>query len=200
MIDIDWLWAVTERDLPIGLEHIANYQGRFFVVVTNAKTGQADYLSPTSAELFMAIKASSSLPFAYRGNVTLRGKTWLDGGIADSLPVKQAYQRGVRNMLVLRSNPVDYVKKPYRFLPLFRHLLKDYPAVLECLKTRYQAYNAALDFIRNPPPDCQITEVCPPKSLKLSQLNTHLTTLDNAYQAGLQQGQVLLDKTLCNSL
>lgn len=192
LIDIDWLWDITERELPIGLANIAEYQGRFLVVATCADSGEPHYLEPTSDVLFQTLKASGNMPLAFKGQVRLHDRLWFDGGVSDSIPVREAYRRGARKIMVLRSNPDNYTKKAYRFPGLMRRLLKAYPAVAERLANRHREYNAAIDFIRNPPNDCDVIEVCPPSDLGLSQLTTDLSVLDNAYQAGLRKGDALV--------
>lgn len=189
LIDIDWLWHVTERDLPIGLDDIASYGTRFQLVTTCAETAEAHYITPTQAELFDALKCSGNMPFAFKGKVTLRGKQWFDGGVADSLPVQKAYDMGARRIMVLRSNPYDYRKKPYKISKLLPKLMKDYPAIAAKLKTRYQDYNTAIDFMRQPPADCEVIEVCPPESITLGQFTTDVTLLDDAYRQGISRGR-----------
>lgn len=194
LIDIDWLWDITERELPIGLDSIASYGERFLVVATCAKTGEAHYITPSKNELFAALKCSGNMPFAFKGKVMLRGKMWFDGGVADSLPVQKAYDMGARRMLVLRSNPADYQKKPYKINKLFPKLMQAYPAIAKKLQTRHQRYNAALDFIRNPPADCEVLEICPPNNLNVGQFTTDITLLNNAYQQGMVVGEKILQE------
>lgn len=192
-IDIDWLWEVTERDLPIGLEHIAEYGERFKIIATCASTGEAHYLTPNGDELFAALKCSGNMPLVFKGDVNLRGKTWFDGGIADSLPVQKAYDMGARHIMVLRSNDAGYTKKPYKINRLFPYLLKPYPAVVERIQKRYLDYNRALDFIANPPPDCQVVNVCPPSDLALGQFTTNVSQLNKGYELGLAVGDQLVE-------
>ncbi|CCU73694.1 MAG: patatin family protein [Thalassolituus sp.] len=192
LIDIDWLWDVTERDLDIGLDAIAAKKTRFFVVMTEADTAEAHYIEPTSEELFQAIKCSANMPIAFKNRVSFRGHDWLDGGVADSLPVAEAYRQGARKIVVVRSNPSSYRKQAYRLRALFPYLLKQYPAVARRLQQRHAEYNQALDFIRNPPDDCEVVEVCPPESFVAGQFTTDLDILNDAYAMGREEGDKLI--------
>ncbi len=196
LIDIDWLWDVTERELPIGLEHIEAVKHRFLVVATCAHSGEAHYLSPQADEVFQALKASGNMPLAFKGQVQLRDNIWFDGGVADSLPVEEAWRRGARNILVLRSNPASYRKKAYKIARFFPRLLKDYPHIAARLQQRHDDYNRALDFIRQPPAGCNIVEICPPDDFSAGQFTTDMNILNKAYQDGLKQGEDLLRQKL----
>ncbi|WP_430460299.1 patatin-like phospholipase family protein [Thalassolituus sp. LLYu03] len=189
LIDIDWLWDITERELPIGEEHIARHREQLLVTATCAQSGEAHYLSPADDEIFQALKASGTMPIAYKGEVWLRDRQWVDGGVADSLPVEEAYRRGAREILVLRSNPSSYRKKAYRLNKLFPLLLRSYPGVAKRLQQRHADYNRALDFIRNPPADCVVHEICPPDSFAASQFSRDPQVLHQAYELGLEAGR-----------
>ncbi|WP_369984179.1 patatin family protein [Thalassolituus sp.] len=188
LIDIDWLWDITERELDIGLDEIETRKGRFLAVVTDAETGEPDYIAPDRNEVFQAIKCSAAMPLAFRNSIQFRGKTWLDGGVADSLPVKEAYRRGARKIMVIRSNPASYRKQAYRFRHLFPYILRQYPAIAKRLQRRHLEYNEALDFIRTPPSDCEVIELCPPESFSAGQFTTDMQVLDDAYQMGIVDG------------
>ena len=196
LIDIEWLWDITERELDIGLDEIDKHKGRFLAVVTDAETGEADYIAPERHELFQAIKCSAAMPLAFRDSIGFRGRTWLDGGVADSLPVKEAYRRGARKIMVIRSNPASYRKQAYRFRHLFPYILRQYPAVARRLQRRHIEYNAALDFIRNPPDDCQVIELCPPEAFSAGQFTTDMQILDEAYAMGKADGVNILSQNL----
>ena len=188
LIDIDWLWDITERELPMGLAHMEDRADKLLVVTTCAQTGDAHYLTPMEGELFQLIKASGTMPFAYRGKVNLRGRQWFDGGVADSIPVEEAYRRGAREILILRSNPASYRKKPYGLKRLFPLLLRQYPGIARRLQKRHSDYNRALDFIHTPPADCRIHQICPPEDFSADQFTTDTGILHNAYLDGFRSG------------
>lgn len=195
LIDIDWLWDITERELPIGEDNIEQRRHQLLITATHADSGEAHYLTPQKDEIFQMLKASGTMPVAYRGQVWLRDQQWVDGGVADSLPVEEAYRRGAREILVLRSNPASYRKKAYRISKLFPYLLRGYPGVAKRLQQRHADYNRALDFIRNPPADCVVHEICPPDSFAASQFTRDPVVLNRAYQFGVEAGQRWLQQS-----
>ncbi|MAK91089.1 MULTISPECIES: patatin-like phospholipase family protein [unclassified Thalassolituus] len=189
LIDIDWLWDITERELPLDLAQLEERAAKMLAVLTCAQSGDPHYLSPQAGELFQLIKASGTMPFAYKGKVELRGRQWFDGGVADSIPVAEAYRRGARQMLILRSNPASYRKKAYGLKKLFPLLLRKYPGIARRLQQRHDDYNRALDFIHQPPADCEIHQICPPEDFAADQFTTDTKVLHTAYLEGVQRGR-----------
>jgi predicted patatin/cPLA2 family phospholipase len=71
-----------------------NEDRKFFITVTNASTGKAEYIhSQNPEETLTWIEASSSLPIVGRA-VKINNQDWFDGGITDSIPILQAEKDG----------------------------------------------------------------------------------------------------------
>lgn len=77
----------------------------FWVVCTNVDTGKAEYkrLTEVDYDSLEYIRASASMPIAAR-IVTVDGKKMLDGGIADSIPLRFFQQQGYEKNLVILTN------------------------------------------------------------------------------------------------
>ncbi len=195
LIDIEWLWDITERELPIGEQNIALRREQLLITTTCATSGDAHYLTPEMDEIFQMLKASGTMPVAFRGEVKLRGRQWFDGGVSDSVPVEEAYRRGARDILILRSNPVNYRKKAYRISRLFPKIMPRYPKIAERLQQRHEDYNRSIEFIRNPPADCRIHEICPPDKFPVGQFTRDLNKLNSAYEMGLAAGRTWLNNS-----
>ena len=52
--------------------------------------------------------ASSAVPVLFRSFVELGGRRYTDGGVTAPVPVEEAYRRGARRILVIRSRPADF--------------------------------------------------------------------------------------------
>lgn len=69
----------------------------FYAVVTNMETGQAEYIpieDLQKTEQMEYLRASGSMPFVSRP-VMVDGKRYLDGGIADSIPIEKILGMGM---------------------------------------------------------------------------------------------------------
>ncbi|MCV5745835.1 patatin family protein, partial [Escherichia coli] len=79
------------------------------------------------------------------------GGCYTDGGVADSIPVREAYRRGARDITVVLSHPLNYSKKPVKNTWLMNKLFAEHPKMAEAMLHRSENYNESLEFIRNPP-------------------------------------------------
>ena len=93
----------------------------FYVVCTDIETGKAVYRKYDGMEDhgFDWIRASASMPLVSQ-IVEIDGQKLLDGGIADSIPVRFFERIGYDRNIVVLTQPADYQKKKNRLMPLIR--------------------------------------------------------------------------------
>lgn len=185
-LDLDWLWAITIRECRLDLARFAANPVPLTVVATRVADGQAAYLKANAAELEQQIKASCSVPLVYRDFVRIDGEAMTDGGVADSIPVRHAYEQGARDITVVLSRPLGYRKRAPRLPALHRYLLRETPALARASLSRHQSYNDAIDFIRQPPADCRIRVIVPPAGFRVGRMTTDRRRLEQGYQMGWQ--------------
>ena len=71
----------------------------------------------------------------------------LDGGIADSIPVRFFESIGYKRNLIVLTQPKGFVKKKNKMLPVIRARYMRYPAFVEAVADRHERYNETLDHI-----------------------------------------------------
>ena len=87
---------IPEKLDPFDNEAFMASPTAFYVGVTNLETGEGEY--PRVTDLFKQmdwLRASASMPYVSR-IVTLEGRPYLDGGIADSVPLAAFEAHGLR--------------------------------------------------------------------------------------------------------
>jgi len=194
VMDLDWLWDITISNYRLNLDEIfSNSTREFIVVVTSMDTGKALYIKPNKENLEYVLKASSALPVLYRNKLYIDGHRVADGGVGDSIPVVEAYRRGARNIVVVRSQAHGYRKNTNEDVYALKLVFKKYPAFYEALTNRPFNYNMAVDFIENPPADARIIEICPPPEFKTTRTTIKHATLLRDYYKGINTGFVLCD-------
>ncbi len=189
MMDLDWMWEITLKDLGIDKKVLQADPRPFFLGVTRQDTGQAEYLTPDVEMLAETMKASSAVPILYRRGVALNGHQYVDGGVADAIPVEEAIKRGATKIMILRSRPASYRKSKAKFSSLTKRMLKETPALIEPMLTRYLRYNHALSVIDNPPEGVEIIQICPPETFRLKRLSRSPEPLRAAYELGIEAGK-----------
>ena len=131
----------------------------YIAVVTDAINAKAEYYSFEESEWIPKMIASGTLPILVRTPSLINGRRKFDGGIADPLPVKKAYEMGAKKIVVIRT----YEKKFRRKLKLENYigalLSRKYPKLRRALLNHDMTYNKALDFIDNPPQDLSLIHI-----------------------------------------
>lgn len=193
LMDLDWLWDITMKELKIDSEKIFNKKTEYYIGVTDANKGKVVYLKPDKDNLEEMLKASSSIPIFYRKFTKLNGVDFTDGGIADPIPVMEAYKRNASNIMVIRSRPYSYNMKPSSKYLISKMYLKNYPGLVSAIKNRAEVYQKSIDFMRNPPKGIKILEINPPENFRTQRLTKDISILKGDYQLGYNIGMKIIE-------
>ena len=192
-LDSDWLWDITIDEIPIDTDVLHQQPTPLYVVTTDINTGQAHYIQSTPDNVVELLKASCSVPLAYRDYPVINGMPMTDGGVADSIPVEQAYKMGAKDITVILSRPLGYLKKPSKMPWLTRKFLAQNPKLAEAALKRAENYNKSIEFIQSPPKDCTIHVIAPPGNFPVGRLTKNRARLDIGYQMGIQAAKTAMD-------
>jgi predicted patatin/cPLA2 family phospholipase len=184
LLDLDWLWDITIREIRLDLETIYSRAKPFVVVLTDAQTGAAHYKITDAHDLEHVLKASSAMPLLYRAYPEVEGRPMADGGVADSIPVGEAIRRGARRILVIRSRHRDYMKRTGLSEHVMRWHVRRYPLLQQAMTKRAERYNESVALIRRPPAGVSIIEICPPEGFRVSRLSQDRIILQEGYEQG----------------
>ena len=192
LMDLDWLWDITIREIRLDLSAIYSKQKPFITVLTDMQTGHAIYKVTSAEDLEHVLKASSAMPFFYRGYPKVEGRPMTDGGITDAIPVEEAIRRGARRMMVIRSRKRDYTKRRGLSECFMRWYVRRHPQLQHAMAKRVERYNDAVALIRTPPKGVSIVEICPPENFRVTRLCRDRHVL----QEGYEQGRALATKAI----
>ena len=192
LLDLDWLWNNTIRDIRLDLPTIYSKGKPFIVVLTDVQTGEAVYKITDARNLEHVLKASSAVPLFYRSYPEVDGRQMTDGGVADAIPVMEAIHRGARRIMVIRSRHQDYRKQSGLADCFMSWYLRRYPSLKQAMAKRVQRYNETVALIRKPPDGIAIVEICPPQNFRVSRLSQDRLIL----QEGYDQGRALAGETI----
>ncbi|MGI2130476.1 patatin-like phospholipase family protein [Shewanella baltica] len=119
---------------------------------------------------------------------------YLDGGLAAPLPVREAYRRGARKIVVIRT-----VSEDFQAQSAWVHKLKSWicvsgfcPKTIDYLVQHEQAYQDELDFMANPPEDVEIVQIFAAENLQSKLLGSTDADLRHDYHAGMSAGKQFL--------
>ena len=110
------------------------------------KTGKAEYKKIEDVKKDIeSLRASGSMPFVSKP-VEIDGELYLDGGIADGIPIQKMVSMGVDKIIAVLTRPEEYRKKKMS-LTLAKVMYKDYPKLIETMKNRHKVYNKSIEEV-----------------------------------------------------
>ena len=158
-------------------------KGDFYATVTNVKTGEAEYIKINDCKKdIQALRASGSMPFVSKP-VEYNGEYYLDGGIADSIPIDKIMSMGLDKIIVVLTRPNGYKKKRVSVAPA-RVMYKKYTKLIETMKNRYIIYNKSLDEIKFLESEKDIFVVRPSELIKIKKMEKDEDKLKRMYNLG----------------
>lgn len=173
-----------EKIIPYDYDAYFSNPDRYVMVTTNCLTGKAEYLEEkSSSERVMSIvRASSSLPYVTKITY-VDGIPMLDGGIADSIPVRYAMDQGYENLVVVLTRNRGYRKKAGK-IRIAKAFYRKYPALQNALMERNTVYNRTMDLIESLEDQGKITVIRPIRPLEVGRMEKDTAELSALYQEG----------------
>ena len=167
----------------------------FYCVATDVRTGKPVYrrLKEGGEEDIKWIRASASIP-AFSKPVEIDGGLYLDGGTADSIPLKFMEHLKAEKIVVIETQPVDYVKQPQKYMRILKVSLRKYPAMIRALERRYRMYNREKAYVRSREEEGAVFVIRPEAPLTISSFKRTEEDLERVYQAGRKAAAAALPK------
>ncbi len=166
----------------------------FYVVCTDIESGEVIYHKcGTSENELEWFRASASLPLAAKP-VEVDGRKLLDGGIADSIPLRYFESIGYNRNIVILTQPKGFVKPKNKLVPIIRRVLKDYPKVAELLANRHNDYNETIAYIEDRERNGEILVIRPPVAHNIKPVCRDPEELRRVYNIGRKTGEEMLEQ------
>lgn len=187
---VDLLYSQIPNVLdPFDYEEFERYPGRFFAVLTNVDTGEPEYIRVKDLKKqIWAIRASSSLPLLSK-TLVVHGRYYLDGAIADSIPIRRSMEAGNARNVVVLTREDGYRKEPNELMPLMKLRYSHFKQFLEKAENRHIRYNETLDFIREEEDKGKVFVIRPSEKVTVGRVEKNKEKLEHLYQLGLEDGR-----------
>lgn len=157
----------------------------FYVVCTDLETGMPFYKEAGSGdgEDMKWFQASASMPLFSRV-VEIDGRSYLDGGMTDPIPLRQFEKMGYDRNVVILTQPGGYRKKPTAMLPLMHAALRKWPEAYRAMRIRHLVYNSELEYIDKRENKGSAFVIRPEKPLGIGHAERDPLKLEEVYEAG----------------
>lgn len=192
LLDTDRFFTPTEADFHL----LKNAPGIMKIGTTRAKDAgmvyfeKSDFKSPEDMKL--KLRASAAIPILMPKTI-INGEVYVDGGIIDSIPLKEAQKDGKKKHIVVVTRPKGY-RKGRQALGIFLHRwLRPFPELRQAMVTRHIRYNEALDELDRLEANGEALVIRPLVN-RLGRTEFNLKKFRSAYDDGYQIARSQLDK------
>lgn len=187
MMDMDLIFDKYPNELiPFDYDTYFDSDINCEIVTTNCETGKAEYMTERKdRDRLMKIgRASSSMPLA-APIVRIDGVPYLDGGLADSVPIQRAMKKGRKKIIVILTRNEGYRKKQPSIgeAKIYRSAYKKYPNLVRTILRRPYTYNRQMEQIEKLEEEGKIF-VLRPKIKAISRLEKNYDRLTSFYEHG----------------
>ena len=187
---------VPIRQDPFDFETFRSSPEEFYAVCTDVHSGKAVYHlcdDQEDAVLLDWIRASASMPIVSHV-VSVGGYDLLDGGIADSIPLRFFEKQGYEKNVVILTQPEGYRKEKNKAMPLLKLKEKHHPELLKKMAKRHEIYNESVFYAEQQQKDGKTLLIRPLGNLPSGRVEHDRARMKGTYEAGRAVAKARLEE------
>ncbi len=167
----------------------------FYVVCTDVYTGKPVYqlCNKVTDDTYEWFRASASMPMVSKP-VKVGGRTMLDGGMSDSIPLEFMVNKGFEKNVVILTQPRDFTKEKASAMGLMRFSLRKYPNMIKCIENRHEMYNKQREYVFEQENNNSAFIICPEEKLPIGRIEHDAEVLRKVYNIGRSVAEKNLNK------
>ena len=192
-INLDYVYGTLTNDdgeYPIDYDTYIDDPMEFYIVATNAVTGEAHYFNKNEMHRnqYDAFKASSCIPFVCPPYI-IENIPYYDGALANPVPIEKAFDCGCDKVILILTLPVDTFRHSKQDTFLAKRIHKKYPLAAEKLMHRANLYNASIQLAKEYEKEGKLLIIAPDDTCGVSTLSRNQEDLIKLYYKGYQDGK-----------
>ena len=181
--------TIPNQLLPFDYDTFEAYPGTVEAVVTNVNTGKAEYLPvPRRDAPNLVLEATCAIPLMFPV-IEVDGQPYLDGGCADPIPWKRAFEVGCDRVVVILTRERDYRKDSDGSFRMVKSTFRKSPEFVEAMRTRAERYNASREELFALEREGKVRVIAPEDTLGCSRTEKDLEVLRGLWQTGYFAGR-----------
>lgn len=192
-VDMDYVYGTLCRkdgENPLDYGALHDNPMEFYVVATNALTGQPKYFdkSDIRQDDYSIMKASSAIPFFCK-TYLVKGLNYFDGALGDPVPVEKAFSLGCDRVVVILTKPENLLRGPKKDEVLAKRIYTKYPAAAGKLRQRAQLYNDSVALAQEYARQGKALIIAPDDTCGVDTLKKDKKSLQRLYEKGYADGK-----------
>lgn len=184
---------IPDKLIPFDMETFQQYEGTCKVGVTNAVTGQAEFLDAKDMDdKYTMLRATCAMPLFFPA-IELDGNKYYDGGLASPIPVDRALEDGCDKLLVVLTQPKGFVKRFGKYDKMGARILqRKYPEIRKTILSRPERYNEMVKRCEQLEKEGKIMILRP--NYPLNSFESDVKKLETAYWHGYRMTKEKMKK------
>ncbi len=184
------LEIVYRREHPLDVAAVQRYPAPVVVTASDIETGTPHYQDIRVTEVIPWLKATGRLPAAAGPPVTIGGRTFLDGGLTDPIPVRRAAADGHKRITLILNTPRGAGKEDHRWLATMT--ARRWPALKDGIMRHQEIKQEAIAWAETPPPGIEVDIIRPAQPTGLHRLSRDLDAIHAVIAMGRRDGEAHL--------
>lgn len=185
---------IPNRLVPFDYEAFARWPGTAEAVVTDLATGKAVYREvPRRDGQFLLLQATCAMPLLFP-IYDLDGLKCLDGGAADAIPFRRAFEQGCDRVVVVLTRERSYRRQPEKLQPLIDLRYRKYPHFCETMRRRADAYNAGREALFRLEREGKALLLAPEDTRGFSRIERDVDKIRALWQSGYDQATARMEE------
>ena len=189
LLGMDFLFNKLPNELvPFDFTTFNQVSDEFIVGTTDCMTGEPVYFDKTTyyQDILTIIRASSSLPLM-APIISYQGRSLLDGGIADPIPLLKAEKDDYKKNVVILTRNKGYIKGPQSFNWYLKRKYAPYQGLLTAIARRHQVYNETVLYIEEQEKKGNVFVIRPSEKIEVSRIERNPSKLNRLYDQGYKE-------------
>lgn len=193
LFDFDYIYSTLCNrggENPVDYETFSQSAARYTVAATIAETGDIHFFTKSDIQQdnYEILKASCCLPIVCRP-IKIKGVWYFDGGIANPIPYRKAFEDGCEKLIVVLTRPVDTRRTKQRDLSFLKGTLLRYPKIHDRLSNRHIVYNQAVEELKVLEKEGLVKIIAPVSTCGVTTMKKDRVGIQRLYELGYEDGK-----------
>lgn len=198
LFDMDLIFDILPNQvIPFDYDTFFQSDQTCILTATNCTTGKAVYFmeKKNKKRLMDACRASCSLPLV-SPIVKVDGISCLDGGMADSIPIRKAINDGCKKNIIILTRNKGYRKTvASKTNHAAKIVYRDYPKLVRSIIKRPEEYNKTMDYVEHLEKEGEVFLI-QPQIPAIKNTEKNLDVLTEFYNHGYEYGKEIYPRVL----
>lgn len=191
-LNLDYLYSTLSNEggeNPLDFDTAIASSSAFKLVITRARDGKACYIDKNqfTKNDYIYLKATCCLPLVCKP-INIDDEDYYDGGLADPIPYKKAFEDGCDKLIVVLTKPRKDYLLPLEYLPLLRKIPGRYPEILHLSETIHKRNAEALKELEALEKEGKVIIAEPKSCFGMKTLTKDTDAVLKMYYQGYEEG------------